>query len=36
MVADLPEFNIGNTEFMLVSSAFVMLMTSDLAFFTVA
>jgi Amt family ammonium transporter len=33
MVADSPEFNIGNTAFMLVSSAFVMLMTPGLAFF---
>src|ERR1700739_655568 len=33
MVADSPEFNIGNTAFMIVSSTFVMLMTPGLAFF---
>ena len=33
MLADSPELNIGNTAFMLVCSALVMLMTPGLAFF---
>jgi Amt family ammonium transporter len=33
MLADSPELNIGNTAFMLVCSALVMLMTPGIAFF---
>ena len=33
MLADSPELNIGNTAFMLICSALVMLMTPGLAFF---